>query len=434
MAAKLASAQIAAPSRPPDLAEGTAPLRICLLGYRSHPFSGGQGVYIKYLSKALVEAGHSVDVISGAPYPDLDSRVRLIEMPSLGMFESEERLSAFRFNFFWHPTNLLEWCSIMSGGFPEPETFARRAAAYLKIHGADYDIVHDNQCLAYGLLKIEKHLPLVATIHHPITRDRDIELAAAKNLFWRILVRRWHGFLRMQRRVIQKLGHVVTVSERSRKDTAIGFGIPEESLTVIYNGIDTEEYSPRPDICRNPKRLMATASADAPLKGLRFLLVAYANLLKEDPELELVVIGEPKPDGDTAKLLTSLDLDGKVRFLRGISTAEVVDLYGEASIAVVPSLYEGFGLPAGEAMACGVPVISTTGGALPEVVGDAGVSVPTADAVALENAIRDLLADDEKRIALGLAGRARIQKLFSWQKVATELTAYYRKVIADAHR
>lgn len=434
MAVQLAEDQLSSPALQHAEVGVEAPLRICLLGYRSDPFSGGQGVYIKYLSKALVEAGHSVDVISGAPYPDLDQRVGLIRMPSLGLFESEERFSAFRLNFLWRPTDLFEWCSVLTGGFPEPETFSRRAARYLEMHRADYDIVHDNQCLAYGLLDIEKSgLPLVATIHHPITKDRDIELAAARNFFFRLLVRRWNSFLHMQGRVIRKLDHVVTVSEQSRCDASKGFGVSEDTLTVIYNGIDTDEYQPRPDVTRNPKRLMATASADAPLKGLRFLLIAYANLLKADDELELVVIGQPKPDGDTAKLIQELSLGGKIDFRRGISTEAVVDLYAEASIAIVPSLYEGFGLPAGEAMACGVPVVSTTGGALPEVVGDAGLSVPPGDAAALELAIKSLLDDPERRQTLGARGKARIHELFSWQKAASQLSAYYRKVIADAH-
>lgn len=435
MAVQLASAKTSTREGPRATASGEQSLRICLLGYRSHPFSGGQGVYIKYLSKALIEAGHSVDVISGAPYPELDERVGLIRMPSLGLFESEERLSAFRLKFLWNPTELFEWASVMTGGFPEPETFARRAAKYLKARPDDYDIVHDNQCLAYGLLDIEKSgTPLVATIHHPITRDRQIELNAAKNFFYRLLVRRWNSFLHMQGRVIRKLKHVVTVSETSRHDASRGFGVPEEALTVIYNGIDTSEYEPRPNIERNPKRLMATASADAPLKGLRFLLTAYANLLKEDPDLELVVIGEPKPDGETAKLIKKLALDGKITFRRGVTTETVVDLYAEAAIAIVPSLYEGFGLPAGEAMACGVPVISTTGGALPEVVGDAGISVPPGDAQALECAIRDLLRNPALQKTVGEAGKSRIQDLFSWEKVAHELTDYYRGVIEDAHR
>ncbi len=434
MAVQLAEDQLSSPALQHAEVGVEAPLRICLLGYRSDPFSGGQGVYIKYLSKALVEAGHSVDVISGAPYPDLDQRVGLIRMPSLGLFESEERFSAFRLNFLWRPTDLFEWCSVLTGGFPEPETFSRRAAQYLKMHRADYDIVHDNQCLAYGLLDIEKSgLPLVATIHHPITKDRDIELAAARNFFFRLLVRRWNSFLHMQGRVIRRLSHVVTVSEQSRRDASKGFGVTEDALTVIYNGIDTDEYQPRPDVTRNPKRLMATASADAPLKGLRFLLIAYANLLKDDDELELVVIGKPKPDGETAKLIQQLSLEGKIDFRRGISTKAVVDLYAEASIAIIPSLYEGFGLPAGEAMACGVPVVSTTGGALPEVVGNAGVSIPPGDADALELAIRSLLDDPERRQTLGARGKARIHELFSWQKVASQLSSYYRKVIADAH-
>jgi glycosyltransferase involved in cell wall biosynthesis len=122
------------------------PLRIALLGYRSQPYGGGQGVYLKYLSKALVEAGHHVDVISGPPYPHLDSRVRLIELPSLDLFENG--LVSLRPRHLSSLTNIIEWTSKLTGGFAEPYTFGRRAVKYLKQHGHNYDLIHDNQSLS----------------------------------------------------------------------------------------------------------------------------------------------------------------------------------------------------------------------------------------------------------------------------------------------
>lgn len=405
------------------------PLRIAILGYRSHPYGGGQGIYIKYLSKALVEAGHSVDVISGEPYPHLDERVRLIKMPGLNLYENG--LGSLRPKHLSSYANIVEWLSKLTGGFAEPYAFGRRVWRYLQKHGHQYDLIHDNQSLSYGMLNIQKQLPLITTLHHPITSDLDIALNAANKWWERLLIKRWHSFLIMQKNVVRELEHIVTVSDRSKTDIAKAFAISETQIELIYNGINTEEFAPRDNIQRKPFRLMATASADQPLKGLRFLLEAYAQLLNSYPELELLVIGKPKPGGATEQLINKLNIADKVQFVSGISTEKMVDYFAEATIAVVPSVYEGFGLPAGEAMACEVPVVSTTGGALPEVVGDAGVLVPVKDSQAISDAVKDLLDNPEKREALGKAGRQRILDLFCWHVAAKHLTDYYQKVIAE---
>jgi glycosyltransferase involved in cell wall biosynthesis len=410
------------------------PLRVCLLGYRSHPFCGGQGVYIKYLSKSLVDAGHKVDVISGAPYPHLDPRVRLIKMPSLNLYEVKNRFTALRLKDLRSYTNMFEWLSTISGGFPEPYTFGRRVAKYLAKHGKNYDLVHDNQSLCFGLLDLQKMgLPTIATIHHPITRDLQIALDAETNWGLRLLIRRWHSFLGMQKKVAKKLRHVVTVSEISRTDISDAFGVSKQGIKLIYNGIDTEEFSSIPGIDRKPFRLMTTASADQPLKGLRYLLEAMSVLKPRYPELSLLVVGKLKPGGTTENLIKRLGLEESITFVSGIETHEIVEYYAEASIAVVPSLYEGFGLPAGEAMACCVPVIATDGGALPEVVGDAGIQVPAGDSQALVAAISELLEDKTKRQRFGQLGRQRILDKFCWNVAARQMTSYYHQVLNYAN-
>lgn len=412
-----------------QVTSGVKPLRICILGYRSHPYGGGQGIYIKYLSKALVEAGHQVDVISGEPYPHLDERVKLIKMPGMNLYENG--LASLRPKHLTSYANIVEWVSKLTGGFAEPYAFGRRVNAHLKKHGDNYDLIHDNQSLSYGMLAIQKRIPLVTTLHHPITSDLDIALNACNRWWERLLIRRWHSFLNMQGNVVRGLDNVVTVSEKSQVDIAEAFAINEKDINLIYNGINTEEFSPQPNIERKTNRLMATASADQPLKGLRFLLEAYADLLKKYPDLELLVVGKPKPGGATEKLLKKLKIDDKVQFVTGISTEKMVDYFAEATVAVVPSVYEGFGLPAGEAMACEVPVVSTTGGALPEVVGDAGILVPVKDSKAIANAVAGLLEDPQKRKSLGKSGRERILQTFCWHVAADYLTDYYHKVIAD---
>ena len=409
------------------------PLKICLLGYRSQPYGGGQGIYIKYLSKALVNAGHEVDVISGQPYPHLDARVRLITMPSLNLFETPNHVTALRPRHLLSYTDFIEWFSMLTGGFSEPYTFGRRIVGYLKRHGSAYDVIHDNQSLCYGLIQLQKlGMPIVCTVHHPITSDRDIALASATTFKQRLLIRRWHSFLRMQRKVIRQLKHVVTVSHRSRADIASAFGVSSDNLTVVYNGIDTDEFRPIPEITRKPFRIMATASADTPLKGLDYLLQAMPKLTDLYPDLDLLIVGKLKEDGETKRLIERIGIGSRLTFVSDIDTEQLVRYYAEATMVVVPSIYEGFGLPAGEAMACGVPVIATQGGALPEVVGEAGVQVPVKDSSAIAAAIQALLEDGARRALLGPAGRQRITQLFSWEIAAEQMTRYYRKVLRDA--
>jgi glycosyltransferase involved in cell wall biosynthesis len=410
-------------------AQQASPLRIALLGYRSQPYGGGQGVYLRYLSKALVEAGHTVDVISGPPYPHLDAGVRLIKIPSLDLFENG--LLSLRPHHLKSMSNIIEWVSKLTGGFAEPHTFGRRVVKYLRRHGHEYDLIHDNQSLSYGMLDIQKMgLPLVTTLHHPITSDLRIALNAAKNWRERLLIRRWHSFLNMQKKVVKQLRNIVTVSDCSRQDIARDFGLQPSGISLVHNGIDTEVFKPMPEVARNPMRLMATCSADAPLKGLRYLLRAYARLLERYPDLELLLVSKPNPGGKTERLVKKLGLADKVQFVNGISTEQMVRYYAQASIAVVPSVYEGFGLPAGEAMACGVPVVSTDGGALPEVVGDAGVIVPVKNVDAMVDAIDTLLQDPQARAELGARGQQRIDELFCWHVCARQMTEYYRQVLA----
>jgi glycosyltransferase involved in cell wall biosynthesis len=321
---------------------------------------------------------------------------------------------------------------MLTGGFPEPYTFGRRLVQYFKRHRPGYDIVHDNQSLCYGTLQLQKMgVPVITTIHHPITSDLRIALQSADTWKLRLLIKRWHSFLNMQKKVVKQLDNLVTVSHASRQDIATDFAIAGTKLSIVHNGIDTEVFKPIPAIESDEFNVMATASADVPLKGLDYLIRAISILTDEIPELKLTVLGTLKEDGKTAKLIRQLGLETRVHFYSGLSSQEVAELYAKATCAVVPSIYEGFGLPAGEAMSCGVPVIATNGGALPEVVGDAGITVPTRDHFALADAIRILLADPNLRHTLAAKGRSRILKLFSWEVAASDMVQLYRKVISE---
>jgi glycosyltransferase involved in cell wall biosynthesis len=406
------------------------PLSIALLGYRSNPFSGGQGVYLKHLSKALVDQGHKVDVISGEPYPDLDPRVRLVKLPGLNLFDHPRPLFALA-DFRWlDPINTIEWLSFLSGGFPEPLTFGHRLVRYFKQQRPQYDIVHDNQSLCTGLLGLRRRgYAVTSTIHHPITFDRDIALQNNDDWGLGLLIKRWHWFLGMQTRVARLLPHITTVSENSKRDIGTAFNIAAERITVILNGIDTEIFRPLPEVSREPFHLITTASADQPLKGTQHLIPAVAQLVKRYPNLRLTFVGAPKIGGTTEQQIQSLGLADRIDFHHGISFQAIVQLYARASVAVVPSEYEGFGFPAGEAMACEVPLVSTDGGALPEVVGDAGIVVPAKSSEALAEAIGYLFDHPEERTRLSQAGRARIVAGFSWERAAREFVGHYRQVI-----
>lgn len=407
-------------------------LRIALLGYRSNPYCGGQGIYLRYLSQALAQMGHHVDVISGEPYPDLSPDVNLIPLPGLNLYSYPKPTLGLKDRGLHSITDALEYASFISGGFPEPYTFTRRLVQYFRSQAPVYDIIHDNQSLGSGLLSlVHSGQPVVATIHHPITRDLNLALANEPEWGIRLLIRRWHRFLGMQKRVAPKLHRVITVSEQSRRDLCQDFGLPRHNMDVVFNGVDTHTFAPRPEIKRLPNRIMATASADVPLKGLIYLLQAVIYLLPEIPDLQLVVLGRPKDNGPTARLLDQFDLHRHVRFVHGLSTEELVTEYAKSSLAVVPSLYEGFGLPAAEAMACAVPVIATDAGGLPEVIGNAGCIVPPADSQALARVIKSLLCSPESLYSLGQAGRQRMLAKFTWQRAAEETVAVYRRVIEE---
>ena len=405
------------------------PLRIALLGYRSAPHSGGQGIYVKYLSRSLAKLGHQVTVISGPPYPELDDSVSLVQLPSLDLYE--HGLRSVTPCQLLNRLNLIEWFSKLTGGFAEPWLFGERFSRWYVDREGSFDVIHDNQTLAYGILKVEEgRTPLVTTIHHPITRDYAVALAAEPKWYLRLLIHRWHGFLRMQKRVAKRLSAVVTVSQASAIDIAADFAVKPEAISVMPLGVDIDVFRPLSGVQREPFRLMTTASADAPLKGLPVLLKAMARLRPQFPELMLTLIGKPKTDGETRRLINRLGLDDAIDYRHGISTEEMVACYAKATVAVVPSLYEGFGLPAIEAMACGVPLVSTNGGALPEVVGEAGQVVAAGDEQALASAIAGLLSSSEERERLAAAGRDRAINEYCWDRCAERMVAYYREVIA----
>jgi glycosyltransferase involved in cell wall biosynthesis len=412
------------------------PLRIAYLVYRGNPHCGGQGVYTRYLAKELTELGHDITVFSGQPYPDLLHPEQLERVPSLDLYRPD---NPFRIPWPWEfrtSIDVREFAIMCGAGFPEPYSFSLRVRRLLHDRHGDFDLVHDNQCLGRGLIPMMERdgWPVLSTLHHPITVDRDLDLSHATSAWRRFTLRRWYGFLEMQMEVARRMPRHVTVSESSRRDIAAQMGVPIECLHVVPVGVDASVFGPRPHIARVPGRLMTTASADVPMKGLAPLLEALAKVRTEVPGAHLVVIGKPKEKSRIPGLIDRLGISGAVEFVSGVTTERIVELYAQAEVACVPSLYEGFSLPAVEAMACGVPVVGTTGGAVPEVIGrdgETGVLVPPGDPDALAAAIRRMLADSELRARIGAAGRARVLEHFTWRATALGTVEHYRAVLED---
>ncbi|TKK88588.1 glycosyltransferase family 4 protein [Herbidospora galbida] len=403
-------------------------LRVALLSYRSKPTCGGQGVYLRHITRELVAMGHHVEVFSGQPYPELDEGVILNKVPSLDLYRDEDPFRTPGLREYRDWIDLLEVGTMWTAGFPEPLTFSLRAYRELKARIGDFDVVQDNQTLGYGVLGIQKHFPVVGTIHHPISVDRRIELEAAEG--WaKLSKRRWYGFVRMQAYVAARLKPILTVSESSVADIHRDFRVPQSNLRLIPLGVDTRFFHPRPELPKRKGSIVAVASADSPMKGVATLLRAVAKLSTER-DVNLTVVSKPTPGGPTEQLVAELSLHDRVNFVHGISDDELGTLIATSEISVVPSLYEGFSLPAVEHMACGTPLVASRTGALPEVVGDAAVQVAPGDPEELAATLRRLIDSPDLREEYGKRGFDRVMERYAWPVVARKTVEAYREAIA----
>lgn len=407
-------------------------MRICLLSYRAYKYSGGQGVYVRYLSQALQNLGHEVDVVAGPPYPDLVDGIKLIKLPSLDLYRFPE-IRRYFINPLWLNTwpNFVEWIGECGGSFTEPVTFGMRAYDMFRQNGhlGKYDIVHDNQCVTEGILRIRQMgKPMVTTIHHPITIDRKLALDASPSFIRSIGIKRWYSFVDRQIKVAGQLSHFITDSENSLREITDGFNLTPDKFKIIYCGVDPEIFREEPGAVRPGNRILVINSGDTPLKGLKYLLEAVAELRKTR-NIELVIVGIPMRKGYTEGVIGELGLGDCVKYTGKIETAELVHHYSTATMLVVPSIYEGFGLPAAEAMSCGTPVISTTAGALPEVVADAGILIKPGYTHAIVEAVAGLLDNSDRRRTMGVMGKERVRRLFNWDNTAQQTADYYQEAI-----
>ena len=409
-------------------------LKIAFLSYRSKPFSGGQGIYVKYLSKALYDLGHEIDVFSGPPYPDLDPKINLVKVPSLGLYEKKSKFYDVNPMMLLKPINLFEWLSVNSGGFPEPYTFGKRIKKILKQNLNKYDVIHDNQSLAYELLFFQKKKPLITTIHHPISLDLSYQLQSTNDIFLKLLMRRWHSFLVMQKFVAKRLKKIVVPSNSSMEDIKEEFHVDKNKMERVMNGIDLNVFYPDSKIQKIPFRLVTVASADVPLKGLDYLLNALSDLAEVYSDISLSIIGEQKKGGHTERLIKKLNLEKRVNFFSNLTQEDLRKTYCEAELAIIPSLYEGFGFAAIEAMACGVPLISSSGGALPEVIKDTGIIIPPKNVKEIYNSVDYLLSSPHIAKELAEKGLQRANSKFSWAAIAKKLEkVYYKEIEIHKH-
>ena len=401
------------------------------MSYRSAPFGGGQGVYVKNLSKALTNLGHKVTVFSGPPYPDLDKEVDLIESPGLNLFETfnfKDRIYTFIRQKNKTFTDFYEFLSVLAGGFPEMKIFGKRAKKHLLKN--NYDVVIDNQSISYAMEYIQITSPLIEVIHHPITKDLNHELATSKNIIYKISRYRWYSFLKMQKKVAPKLRNILTVSESSKRDIIADFKVSSNNISIINNAIDTSIFRPYPDVKRKPHKLITTASADVPLKGLDYSLYALASLKEEFSDIELSVIGMPRVGGHTERLIKELDLSQRINFKTNLTKEEIAEEYAESSIAIVSSLYEGFGYPVGEAMSCSIPLIATNVASIPEITEDFATLIPTKNHEALASAISEIFSKPDMYNIKAKKGRIHIKEKFNELLIAKQ----YEKLMIEVIR
>jgi glycosyltransferase involved in cell wall biosynthesis len=406
------------------------PLRVLVTGYRSNPHVGGQGVYIRELTRSLRDLGHKVSVASGPPYPDLDDDIELIKLPSLDLFAESNAFMALRLRHLSSWADMSEWLAHNSGAFGELYAFSRRLERFLALEGDRFDVVHDNQTLATPFLRINRRLPVITTVHHPIAIDREYALAAGGKWWERALTRRWYRFVGMQARTARKLPRLLAVSQAASDSHAEHYGIDTGRVRVAFNGIDHDIFHPDPSATPEPGLIVTTASADAPIKGLDVLIDALARVAAARPLARLHIIGTLR-DGPAKQALAAHGLSARVTTSSGLTREAIAQLYRRAHIVACPARFEGFGFPAAEAMACGAAVAASDGGALPEVVGNAGLISKAGDAASLAHDLARLLDSPDEARRLGVLGAARARAEFNWSRHALAASRLYAEAIAE---
>lgn len=413
-------------------------MRILFVAYRGNMRCGGQGIYLWFLARELARLGHTIDVLVGPPYPDpmpfADSVTELPNDRFWGKWFMKDRAAIIPWE---NPIGLLsplrfwELGSSWIGFFPEPAAFSVRSFREIARRmraGERWDVVHDVQCLGWGLLGVRAlGMPVLSTVHHPLTVDRRASFRRDKSLREAVGTVEFHP-VGMQAYVARHLDAVITSSHASAREIRRDFGVRAERLHMLGNGLDTELFAPDPAVTRADDEILCVGRWSDPNKGIGFLVEALAKL----PTAKLVLVDEDHPQHDARKIARAGGYEDRITITGRVETDELVRLYRRAAIVAVPSLYEGFGLPAAEAMACGAPVVAAASGALPEVVetGGGGLLVPPADPDALAKALGTLLEQPDARRRLGESARSRIVDAYSWPRIAARTANLYSELRA----
>jgi glycosyltransferase involved in cell wall biosynthesis len=403
---------------------------------------GGQGVYLWFLVRELARLGHHVDVFVGPPHPDPMPFARSVTLLPGEQFWGKW-FCGDRWSFLprpdklriFEPLNFYELASSYLGFLPEPLAFSARAfravAARLR-QGVQYDIIHDVQSLGYGILGIRGlGLPVVSTIHHPLSVDRRASLRRDQSLREAIGTIQFYPTT-MQSFVARRLDALFTSSAASAREIRRDFGVRSERIRMVANGVDTTLFHPNPDVKRNPTEILCVGRASDPNKGIENLIEALARLPRN---LTLTLVDADHPESSVRRRARELGCEHRLHVTGRVDADELVRLYQRASLVVVPSRYEGFGLPAVEAMACATPVVACAAGSLPEVlsVAGGGVLVKPDDPDALASGIVDLMARPETRAELGMLGSKRVAEAYAWPRVARATADAYEEIV-DASR
>ena len=407
--------------------------KIAFLSYRSDPLSGGQGIYVYELSKALKKLGHDIHIFSGPPYPKVPSEVKFEKIENLNLFETfnlNDRLKKFLQKSNRDYLDYYEFFVTLIGGFPEMRTFGARTAKLL-IQRGGYDIILDNQSLSYGILALQKHFPLIEILHHPITQDYKYDLIFSKGIIHRFFRHRWYSFLKMNKFVAPRLKQIITPSAVSKKDIQKDFKVLANKISVIHNGIDLQVFKPDKNIERKKFKLITVASADVPLKGLDTTIKAMKRVKNSFPDLQLLVIGEPKEGGHTQRLIKKLGLADSINFKSNLSKEDLAKEYQSSSLAIVSSLYEGFCFPAIEAQACGTPLISSNIPTLSEVTHGEAFYFSPEDSEELANLVCNFYKRPDKFQMKADSALISIEKNFNWDDVALKFEMAIARTIKE---
>ena len=404
-------------------------LKIALLSYRSDPFSGGQGIYIKNISEALHNRGHEITIFSGNPLPEVNKAIKVVRIETPGFFEtfdSLERLKIFT-SLEKNRLNFMDFFETFTGTFTEPVFFGERLVKnkYFQETVDEFDIFHDNQSISsYPETVLKK---LVTTLHHPIHVDKEIDLASERSFLLRLSIKRWYSFLNFQKKNLKAVKKVISPSLSSKNDICRYFDYPSKNISVIWNGINLDDckFHERESFNAN---FVTIISADVPMKNLKTVLKALYLLKQEGINAKLTIIGDLREDNN--KLIDRLGLTKEITYKSKLPRKQLIQSLNNADIGIAPSKYEGFGFPLVEMIATGLPVIVSDKASLPELAGNAGLIFNSSDSNDLKEKMKELIENAALRNKVAENSKLRRDDFFGWDEYAKKLEDLYKEIIS----